>query len=256
MTATADLVDDQWKTFVATLGAALREADDDAQVWSRPTRLAGWTVEDLARHVHWGMSLEIDSLDLVTDLPGTATRARGRHHGGPAADLLPALDRCRRDLTARLRTLGEPSAEDPRLAPMPYGDLPVALAAAVFTMEAAMHTSDLLHALRGEVTLEPAAVPACATFLQAFWPVLAASAPLTPAAGTTVVLEGPTVRVASTYDGEGWGPATEEPSVVLRGDDVALMLVAFGRLTSQEAGLVVSGQADLASRLKDLVPGP
>lgn len=256
MTATADLVDGQWTTFVATLEAALREAEGASDVWSRPTRLEGWTVEDLARHVHWGMSLESDSLDLLTEVPGSATRAHGRHPSGSAQDLLPALDRCRRELTARLRALGEPTAQDPRLAPMPYGDLPVALTSTVFTMEAAMHTSDLLHALRGEIGLEPAAVPACATFLQVFWPVLAASAPLSPPAGTTVVLEGPTVRVASTYDGERWGPESEQPSVVLRGDDVPLLLVAFGRLTSQEAGLAVSGQTDLAARLKDLVPGP
>ena len=46
----ARVVDAQWSWFLAAL------QDAGADVWDRPTRLTGWTVEDLARTAGLGLS--------------------------------------------------------------------------------------------------------------------------------------------------------------------------------------------------------
>jgi hypothetical protein len=43
---------------------------------------------------------------------------------------------------------------------------------------------------------------------------------------------------------------------VIGGSDDAVLLYAYGRLPFEEAGLTVTGNRDLAVRLKELVPGP
>jgi hypothetical protein len=144
--------------------------------------------------------------------------------------------------------------------PMPYGELPTALALSVFVMEAAMHGSDLADAVptpgREGDALPPEARPSCAAVFQAFWPVLAAAASSRPAPGTTIRRTGATVRLESSFDGTAWGPGSGEPSVVVEGGDDAVLLYAYGRLPFEKADLTVTGDGDLAVRFKELVPGP
>ncbi len=246
-TATA-LVRSEWGWSVDALGSA------PPDVWDRPTRLAGWTVEDLARHVHWGTTLEADGLALAAagaDGPASGTELRG-----PRAEIVPALRRAVDALTTRLAAVPDPPTGT---VPMPYGPLPLAFALEVFVMEAAMHTADLAAALAPDGAPRPLpreAYGACATVLETFWPVLAAAAPETPPAGTTVRLAGSTVRVQATFDGTAWTPSDGEPTVVVEGEDEAVLLYAYGRAPFDPARLTVVGDRDLAVRLKRFLPGP
>jgi hypothetical protein len=142
---------------------------------------------------------------------------------------------------------------------MPYGEVPMALALQVFVMEAAVHTSDLDAAglgSDGADGLPPEARQTCAAVFQAFWPVLAATATVAPPAGTTVRLVGDTVHMEAGFDGTAWGSADGETSVVIEGDDDAVLLYAYGRLPFDPARLTVRGDRRLAVRFKEFVPGP
>jgi uncharacterized protein (TIGR03083 family) len=158
-----DVVRTEWTRFVDTLAAA------GPEVWERPTRLAGWTVEDLARHVHWGTTLEADGLALAAS--GSAGPAAGAPLEGPREEIVPALRRAVAGLVRCLEVLPRPVTG---AVPMPYGELPMALALDVFVMEAALHGSDLADAVpgrgRGGDSLPPEARGSSATVMQAFWP--------------------------------------------------------------------------------------
>lgn len=248
----ARVVDAQWSWFVTALQHA------EAAVWDQPTRLAGWTVEDLARHTHWGMTLETSALVLLrTGAPG---RAAGLTLTGPVASVVPALRAAHRALVEELRA----ADDDTAAVAMPYGDVPLPLARAVFVMEAAMHRSDLAAALghpgglsgAGGPDIDRTVIEACTAVLQAFWPALAAGAASRPPSGTTIRLEGPTVLLEAGFDGATWGPATAPPTVVLAGPDEDVLLFAYGRQALSASSLTVTGDASLAAQFKELVPGP
>ena len=240
------LVREEWTRFVTTLAAA------GPDIWDRPTRLVGWTVEDLARHVHWGTTLEADGLRLAAS--GDAGPAAGTPLDGPREEIVPALRGAVSRLVEELERMPEPPAGS---VPMPYGDLPMALALQVFVMEAAMHGSDLADAAGdGGGTLPEAAHGSCAAVLQAFLPPLAAGAPAVPPPGTTILLTGATVRIEAGFDGSRWGPPAGKPSVVVTGSDDAVLLYAYGRVPFEKADLTVTGDRELAVRLKEFLPGP
>jgi len=249
-TATAtDAVRVQWARFADTLSAA------GPDVWERPTRLAGWTVEDLARHVHWGITLEADGLALAgSRRPGPAD---GTRLEGPREAIVPALRQASELLVQRLVALADPA---PASVPMPYGEVPMELALQVFVMEAVIHGSDLADAVPGTEgagkTLPPEARATCAAVFQAFWPALAAAAVSLPPAGTTIRLAGPTLRMEATFDGTAWGPAADDPGVVVMGTDDDVLLYAYGRLPLDPTRLTVTGDRELAVRFKEFVPGP
>ena len=247
--AATELVRTEWTRFVDTLSSG------EPDVWERPTRLAGWTVEDLARHVHWGITLEADGLRLAAaSAPGPAA---GTPLEGPRQEIVPALRRAVADLVQLMANVSEPGGG---VVPMPYGDVPLTLALRVFVMEAAIHGSDLADAVplsgRDGTTLPAEARRSSAAVFQAFWPALAAEATVMPAPGTTVRLSGPTVRMEGTFDGTAWGPVSAEPTVVVEGNDDAVLLYAFGRLPWEKADLRVTGDRALADRFKEFVPGP
>jgi uncharacterized protein (TIGR03083 family) len=247
--AATDLVRTEWTCFVDALAAA------GPDVWDRPTRLDAWTVEDLARHVYWGTTLEADGLRLAA--AGDAGPAAGTPLEGPRDEIVPALRRAVTALVQRLEQVPEPVTG---AVPMPYGELPMALALRVFVMEAAMHGSDLADAVevpgRDGGSIPAGARRSSAAVFQAFWPVLATAATATPPPGTTVRLAGPTVRLEGTFDGTAWGPASAEPTVVVEGDDDAVLLYAYGRVPLEKADLRVTGDREVAARFKEFVPGP
>ena len=131
-----DLIRTEWAAFVDSLAAA------GPQAWDLPTRLAGWSVEDLARHVHWGVTLEENGLALAGE--GRAGTAAGNNLAGPTEEIVPALRTAAASLVDRLEQLHEPLSG---AVSMPYGELPMGLTVPLFVMEAAMHRSDLAHAL-------------------------------------------------------------------------------------------------------------
>ena len=77
-----------------------------------------------------------------------------------------------------------------------------------------------------------------------------------PGRRLSVRLAGPTVYIVQSFDRTTWGPGSGERSVVVEGSDDAVLLHADGRLPFEQAGLTVTGDRDLAVRLKELVPGP
>jgi len=140
---------------------------------------------------------------------------------------------------------------------MPYGDVPLGLALQVFVMEAALHRSDLAHAVDADDRLAVGAHAAAATVLQAFCPALAVDAgSRPPPAGTGFLLQGTTVRVEAEFDGAAWAAPTGPHAVVISGDDDAVLLAGYGRVPVEAAQLSVYGDAALARRLKEYVPGP
>lgn len=264
-----------WAAFIDLLDAA------GPGVWSVPTRLEGWDVAGLARHAHWGMTLEAEALELAAanaanaaaptanaavaanaaDSAGTPAvdhrdpdrRARGIQHDGPVETLVPALRAARARLLAALAAApSDPGA----IAPMPYGDLPMTLALHIFVMEAAMHRSDLAHALGDDDRLHPGTHAAAAGVLQILWGTLAAAALTAPPAGTGFELRGEAVVVAAEYTPDGWAEPTRAPAVVIGGDDDAVLLAAYGRLPLTSPRLRLQGDRELALRFKEFLPGP
>jgi len=269
-TDAADRIAHEWGAVTAALSAlvATTDATDAADgahgadaAWELPTRLPGWSVADLARHIHWGVTLEADGLGLVgTD--GTR-RAHGREHAGPAADLPDAVRAAVETLVQRARALPDDAAA---VVPMPYGDVPLAVALDVFVMEAAVHRSDLAHALAAAGhpaaglagpgdELTPATVASTAAFLQGWWDVLATGAPRPPA-GTSIRLEGTSTAVTSRFAAGAWAPFDGPATTTVRGDDSAVLLFALGRIPLDDARLSVVGEGQHAARLKEYLPGP
>jgi uncharacterized protein (TIGR03083 family) len=238
----------EWTGFVE----ALRRAGPDAP--DRSTRCAGWQVADLANHVHWGMTLETDGLRRART--GTAGPAEGVT---PATDtpwpaVVDALARARDALLDELDRLA--ADEHDRPLPMPYGDLPVALARPVFAMEAGVHGSDLAHALGGDDTLAPDVCAATVAFLRVYAPLLANAAGTTAAAGTVIVLRGEAgeLRLGTDADGRWRADPPGDATVAITGPDSPLWLFALGRRPLD--GLTVGGDADLAAAFPRLIPGP
>jgi uncharacterized protein (TIGR03083 family) len=249
------------------------DALDAAALAATPTRLAGWSVEDLVRHTAWGMSMEAEALRLavVAEPLRHGARAAGRPTDALTGDALHlAWHRSRAELAAGLDSVAAAVGRGlSPVLPMPYGDVPLPVALDTFVMEAAVHTDDLLAALerpgRPVPPLDPGVVGATARFLQHFWAVLASGGAPVPAR-TTVRLVGDTVTVGGTYDGAAWralgadgggDPSDGDgASVTLRGDDSTVLRVALGRVPVEAAGLQVTGDARLARALKEHVPGP
>lgn len=220
-------VDRSWGRFLAQLRAA---GDGD---WSRPTRLAGWAVADLAAHAVWGASMEADALRRWRT--GADGRAEGRTvdaSAGPDA-LTAAFEQARQELLDELARLddGDPA----RPVPMAYFDVPLADVLTILVMEAGVHASDLLAAFGQDDALPGDVTAASAAFLATFGPVVASQATERPPDGTVVALAGPRVDLRFAYVDGAWTTADRqrEPDVTLRApDDSTLVLYAFGRVAS------------------------
>lgn len=223
-----DSVGRSWGRFLAQLRAA---GDGD---WSRPTRLAGWTVADLAAHAVWGASMEADALRRWrTGAPG---RAEGRTIDASAgADaLIAAFDEAQQALVGELARLDGEDRDRP--VPMPYADLPLDSVLPILVMEAGVHTNDLLAAFGNDEPLPEDVTAASVTFLKVFAPFLAAQAAEVPSDPTVVRLSSPGIDLRLSFAGGTWsltgpGDSGDEAHVAVRAaDDSTLMLYALGRV--------------------------
>jgi hypothetical protein len=86
--------------------------------------------------------------------------------------------------------------------------------------------------------------------------VLAAGAAAVPPASTGLLLRGTSVAVEAEYDGAAWTQPTGPHAVVISGDDDAVLLAGYGRLSVEGAVVRIDGDLTLARRLKEYSPGP
>ncbi|MCD2195414.1 maleylpyruvate isomerase family mycothiol-dependent enzyme [Actinomycetospora endophytica] len=217
-----------------------------------PTRCAGWTLTDLARHGAWGTSMEADALRRArTGTPGTA---EGREPDGGAAAVTAALRASVADLDAELAQAGD-IAEGTSLE-LPFGPVPAAFGLAVFTMEAGFHADDAVAAAGRDEALGEDVVGATTTVLPLVLPVLAAAAgSAPPAEGTVLALRGPAVELRFAVVDGAWAAAAEaSPAGTVTGtDDTAVLRFALGRAGTDDPRLTVDG---LAAEFKAWFPGP
>lgn len=235
---------------------ALAPLDDTG--WATPTRCAGWTLLDLARHAAWGTSMEADAIGRArAGTPGSGVGLEPP----PGADAGTVLAM----LQSSVRALDEELAQAGSLGPtsmltIPFGEIPASFAWAVFTMEAGIHADDVATAFGEDRDLAPDVVDATAAVLTVILPALAGmagAAAEAPPTGTTVVLRGSTTTLSFAFRGDAWKAG--DPSAggadraTVTGDDTAVLRYALGRLGPGDPGLELAGGAEAFKRW---FPGP
>lgn len=218
---------------------------DDA--WAGPTRCAGWTVLDLARHAAWGTSMEADALR--RSRTGEAGSGVGVE---PTDGVLEALRASVTDLVSELERAGELGAA----VEIPFGAVPTPFAMQVFTMEAGFHADDLATASGHDEPLGDDVVRATVTVLPPVFPVLAAAAGVAPPAdGTVIGLVGTSFDLRFGHLDGAWQAAPDEPlTATVAGSDTAVLRFAMGRAGLD--GLAVTGDAEIAAGFKTWFEGP
>lgn len=228
-----------------------------ADQWDRPTRLSGWTIADLGRHLVWGQRLQAEAWDRL--LKGS----------DETADPPPVTTDDPRELveelvaahTAFMTVLSR--ADDEALgrpAPLPYGVIPGAAALLTAMMEAGVHRADVEHALDGDGTTLPEDVARAAAMVVSGWlPAAGAASRVRPPGSTTLVLRGDdgSSPVAVHWDGTMWQPAEgTEPTCQISGQTGMVVLFALGRIPPEHPGLTIEGDWELAEDFKRYFPGP
>lgn len=234
----------QAREAVARSWGALLEVLPDAG-WDRPTRCAGWTVLDLARHGAWGTSMEADALRRSRSAePGSGV---GVEPAGGADEVLAAL---RTSVAALVSELDRADELGPTVE-IPFGAIPAPFALQVFAMEAGVHADDALAAVGRDEPLGADVVTATAVVLTAVLPALAASV---PAEGTVVGLTGPTVDLRFGVVDGAWQAVASAATVEVRGtSDTAVLRFALGRTDADDPALAVD---EGARAFKAWFPGP
>jgi uncharacterized protein (TIGR03083 family) len=245
-----EAVSREWARFVELLDSV-----DDAG-WASPTRLAGWTVADLAAHVVWGVSMEADALLRArTGAPGSA-EGRVIEASSERTLVVGAVREAVTALQAEVTRVGE--GEPDRPVPMPYGVVPMAVVLPIFVMEAGVHTADLAAALGQEAVLAPDVCAATVPVLRMYLPLLAAAAGEEPPADVAVMLRGPTLTLGFRFAYGAWEAADgAEPTAVITGDDdSSILLYALGRTIPGDRRIAVSGAVEVLDSFKRWCPGP
>ncbi|NMO93931.1 maleylpyruvate isomerase family mycothiol-dependent enzyme, partial [Actinomycetospora sp. TBRC 11914] len=232
--------------------AALDELGDAAA--DTPTRCAGWSVTDLARHGAWGTTMEADALRRArTGTPGTA---EGQEPSGGPAEVAAAL-------RAGVAALDDELARADELAPdavlaIPFGVIPAVFGLHVFTMEAGVHADDAVAACGRDEPLAQDVVRATTTVLPPVFPALAgAGGEAPPPEGTVFALRGPSVDLRfALLDGVWQAAPGEDPTASVTGaDDTAVLRFALGRLAADDLRLTFDGERELAAGFKRWFPG-
>ena len=230
---------------------------DAAGGWATPTRCAGWTLLDLARHAVWGTSMEADALRRART--GTSGTAQGTELDADAAasDVLSAL---RTSVDALVDELaGAAALAADCVLEIPFGTVPLGFGLDVFTMEAGIHADDVADALGHSAALSDEVVTATAAVLAPVLPALAAlagDAVHRPREGSAVAVSGPTVALAFAVRDGAWVPGrVEDPGAarVRADDDSTALRFVLGRLDAADPRLTVTGGAEA---FKTWFPGP
>ena len=251
LAAVAEAVPREWSRFRSLLSSA------DGATWSGPTRLAGWTVRDLAVHAVWGVSMEADALRRRRT--AAAGRAEGRtvDEDDDPEEILAALDEARHDLTSEVAALAGEDLDS--VVPLPYFDVPLGPFSQILVMEAGTHTDDLAAALGHSAGLAADVVVATEAYVRAFL-TLGASTEELPASDVILALRGPSVDLTFVHRDGRWevadpdGPARAGATV--EADDSTVLLFALGRVPVTDPRLSFSGDRMLATRFKTWLPGP
>lgn len=240
----------EWGSVLEVL-AAFEEAD-----WHRPSRCAGWTVLDLARHTVWGSSMEADALRRARAGDSEVAQGRTLTAGCGPAETLQALRESVAALDSEVGALGP--GDGALSCPMPHGATPLPLALDIFVFEAGIHAGDFAAAAGHDRPLTGDVVPVITSVLSLFLPAFTTAAEVRPEPGTSFSLRGESLRLDGAWSTTGlhMGDAGAEPTLTVSGTDSDVLLFALGRLDPGSPRLVVEGSAELARDFKTYVPGP
>ena len=234
----ADILEREWNATLSRL---------EHLAWTGRTRLEGWQVSDLAAHLVWGSGLEVDGLRRARR--GETDPALGGEVPPTPGDQVTRLADTVGDLVEETKR----SSATTHPIPMPYGPIDVAVARAIFVMEAAVHGSDVADAAEEGDELAPDVIAPTVAVLSAFLPVLAAAAEPPPAA-TSYLLVGESFQMGFVHTDAGWTAAVpESPTAVVRGTDSDVVLFALGRRPLGD--LEVTGSESAAKAFKTHLPG-
>lgn len=249
LVAATNLIDERWDYFLSLL-----ESLEDPN-WDLPTRLHGWAIRDLVSHVTWGVGMEADAIRKMKARDPTPAGEQGVDATAPTSLLIDAVAHRSQDLVSQLRTI---TADDlGEAAPMPYGSTPVPVVLQIFSMEAAVHTDDLAHALGIDSALSEEAVTATMSVMGGSLPILAAASTTAAREGGGYHLIAPGVDVQVARRGGSWvlGDPGDETTVI-SGERSPLTLFVMGRIKPTDLRLSITGSGPPAADFKAHFPGP
>jgi len=224
--------------------------------WDKPTRCTSWTVRDLLRHVVEGISLYTEGLTRMahgaTDLVPASSLVKV---GSTPREVCSRLAEGRQQLGTALTTLTPEVLNG--LFPHRFFLLPGHLALDIVLMEEGMHHNDLAWALGDQVSLPGPVATAAFGYASARaleWAVDGEP----PSHDLRYRLIGKTVRLELMWRDGRWTVVRDDarPDCELRGQDSALALFLYGRLSWTSSRLSVTGDKSLAGRFKAFLPGP
>jgi len=231
---------EETRRYLGTAHAAYQRFADRVSRADRdqPTRLEGWTVGDLADHVTWGAAMEAEAIRVIA--------------GGAGVDTVEG------DLAAAVGAFEQIIDVDvpaETMVTVPAGTVPLAFAAPLFAFEAALHASDLEHALGEDARLRAEELDACAVVIGPMLDLVATMPPAEPIALDLVGL-GEGIRLMAR-DGV-WRRGVPDRAVgattTVSGTADDIVLFAAGRVAAD--ALEVSGDRTHAERFKQYFPGP
>jgi uncharacterized protein (TIGR03083 family) len=223
--------------------------------WSTPTRLAGWSVADLARHLVGGQAMQASAWRHVAAGDSTTMAASPELDATDAAAVEAALVAANAELSTALGAVTDDQSAS-ALCAMPYGTLPAPFVLLLATMEAGVHRSDLAAAAADDDTLSELTIEAATAVLGGALPMLGAAGDGTAAPGTSIALRAPGFELAALRSDDGWSvqPALAEPTTTIVGSASDVVLFALGRRAA--ASMDVTGDQAGADRFKAWFPGP
>ena len=232
---TTDLALSQLRAYERRIGGLDTE-------WKTPTALTDWDVTDLTRHVVAVAWMQAEAFHRAR--AGVAERPSWIELSTDPADLPHALAESRRHLESALSSV---NLEADPVVPLPFAPMPASIAVPVLVLEYGYHLYDLQAALGDTAKVDREVAEVTLGLLPLWMPIAG-----TPTEEGTSVAVG---DVALRYDGTGWQPTTE-PACTIDGDPEARTLFALGRIRADDPRLTVTGDASIASRFKELFPGP
>ena len=241
------------------MDATIALLDEHGDAWDNPTRLAGWTVADLAAHLVFGQRLQASAFRNLLDGRTSAVATASLPDSSQRDDVLAQLRAAAASYRDTLTEVNEGSLGD--AITMPYGTFPAMAVLQTAVLEAGTHHSDVRAALGQDDRLADDVAISTAAIMGLMLPMLGGSATERPPEGTSFNLEGTTVTFDVTYADGSWQtrPAdVDRPAaaVCIAGDDSDILLFTLGRRDIDARLRVTSGDEALARRFKSFFPGP